>query len=141
MTLISDPVSTGRGTRVPPLPAAGAGLLAAPVCALLGTAVGALTAWPVLRSPGRAVPALLLAAVPALVASGSPARAAVGNLVSGSRSGAVPLPLLPLAGAAVDAVRPRPPGQACAPSVRGRSSRPSTAVRSRLPPSPDRGDV
>ncbi|CAM5563178.1 hypothetical protein SVIOM342S_05222 [Streptomyces violaceorubidus] len=74
------------------------------MCALLGTAVGALTAWPVLRSPGRAVPALLLAAVPALVASGSPARAAVGNLVSGSRSGAVPLPLLPLAGAAVIAV-------------------------------------
>ncbi|MEU1868848.1 ABC transporter [Streptomyces sp. NPDC019793] len=104
VTLISDPVGTGHGTRVPPLPAAGAGLLAALVCALLGTAVGALTAWPVLRSPGRAVPALLLAALLALVASGSPARAAVGGLVAGSRSGAVPLPLLPLAGAAVIAV-------------------------------------
>ncbi|MEV4046512.1 ABC transporter [Streptomyces sp. NPDC049744] len=104
VTMISDPVSTGHGTRVPPLPAAGAGLLAALVCALLGTAVGALTAWPVLRSPGRAVPALLLAALLALVASGSPARAAVGDLVAGSRSGAVPLPLLPLAGAAVIAV-------------------------------------
>ncbi|MGX1117045.1 hypothetical protein RKD37_002408 [Streptomyces ambofaciens] len=104
VTLISDPVGTGHGTRVPPLPAAGAGLLAALVCALLGTAVGALTAWPVLRSPGRAVPALLLAALLALVAAGSPARAAVGDLVAGSRSGAVPLPLLPLAGAAVIAV-------------------------------------
>ncbi|MEV0014359.1 ABC transporter [Streptomyces tendae] len=101
VTLVSDPVSTGRATRVPPLPAAGAGLLAALVCALLGTAVGALTAWPVLRSPSRAVPALLLAALLALVASGSPARAAVGDLVAGSKSGAVPLPLLPLAGAAV----------------------------------------
>ncbi|MGC0412767.1 hypothetical protein RKD32_005687 [Streptomyces sp. SAI-195] len=104
VTMISDPVGTGHGTRVPPLPAAGAGLLAALVCALLGTAVGALTAWPVLRSPGRAVPALLLAALLALVAAGSPARAAVGDLVAGSRSGAVPLPLLPLAGAAVIAV-------------------------------------
>ncbi|CAL9416583.1 ABC transporter [Streptomyces sp. NPDC088935] len=104
VTLISDPVSTGHGTRVPPLPAAGAGLLAALACALLGTAVGALTAWPVLRSPGRAVPALLLAALLALVASGSPARAAVSDLVAGSRSGDVPLPLLPLAGAAVVAV-------------------------------------
>ncbi|MFE0179629.1 ABC transporter [Streptomyces olivaceus] len=100
VALISAPVSTGHGTRVALLPAAGAGLLAALVCALLGTAVGALTTWPVLRSPGRAVPALLLAALLALVASGSPARAAVSGLVTGSRSGAVPLPLLPLAAAA-----------------------------------------
>ncbi|WP_217145478.1 ABC transporter [Streptomyces sp. AC627_RSS907] len=104
VTPISDPVSTGHGTPVPPLPAGGAGLLAALVCALLGSAVGALTAWPVLRSPGRAVPALLLAALLALVTSGSPARAAVGGLVTGSRSGVVPLPLLPLAAAAVVAV-------------------------------------
>ncbi|MFJ6074146.1 ABC transporter [Streptomyces sp. NPDC093065] len=100
VTLISDPAGAGHGPRVPPLPAAGAGLLAALVCALLGTAVGALTAWPVLRSPGRAVPALLLAAPAALMASGSPARAAVGGLVAGSKSGAVPSPLLPLGGAA-----------------------------------------
>lgn len=97
VTLISDPVSTDHGTRVPPLAAGGAGLLAALVCALLGTAVGALTAWPLLRSPGRAVPALLLAALLALVATGSPARAAVDGLVTGSRSGTVPLPLFPLA--------------------------------------------
>ncbi|AQS66960.1 hypothetical protein [Streptomyces pactum] len=101
VTLISDPVSTDHGTRVPPLAAGGAGLLAALVCALLGTAVGALTAWPLLCSPGRAVPALLLAALLALVASGSPARAAVGGLVTGSRSGTVPLPLFPLAVAAL----------------------------------------
>ncbi|MFB7330461.1 ABC transporter [Streptomyces adustus] len=99
VTLISDPVSTGHRTRVPPLPAAGAGLLAVLVCALLGVAVGALTAWPVLRSPGRAVPALLLAALLSLVVTGSPAQAAVGGLVTGSQSGKVPVPLLPLAAA------------------------------------------
>ncbi|MCC8337161.1 ABC transporter [Streptomyces sp. R1] len=104
VALISDPVGTGRGTRVPLLPAGGAGLLAALVCALLGTAVGALTGWPVLRSPGRAVPALLLAALLALVASGSPARAAVSGLVTGSKSGTVTLPLLPLAVAALVAI-------------------------------------
>ncbi|RSN50968.1 ABC transporter [Streptomyces sp. WAC 04229] len=103
VTLVSDPYSTGHGTRVPPLAAGGAGLLAALVCALLGTAVGALTTWPVLRSPGRAVPALLLGALLALVATGSPARAAVGGLVTGSRSGDVPLPLLPLAAASLAA--------------------------------------
>lgn len=101
VALISDPVSTGHDTRVPLLPAGGAGLLAALVCALLGTAVGALTAWPVLRSPGRAVPALLLAALLALVASGSPARAAVSGLVTGSKSGTVTMPWLPLAVAAL----------------------------------------
>ncbi|MBD0423774.1 ABC transporter [Streptomyces sp. TRM S81-3] len=99
VTLISDPVSSGHGTRVPSLQAGGSGLLAVLVCALLGTAVGALTSWPVLRSPGRAVPALLLAALLALVATGSPAHAAVTALVTGSRSGTVPLPLLPLAAA------------------------------------------
>jgi hypothetical protein len=104
VTFVSDPVGSDHQRRVPVLEAAGAGLLAVVTCALLGAAVGALTAWPVLRSPGRAVPALLLAALLALVTSGSPARAAVGGLVTGSRSGAVPLPLLPLASAAVLAV-------------------------------------
>ncbi|MER7052759.1 MULTISPECIES: ABC transporter [unclassified Streptomyces] len=117
VTLISDPVSTDHGTRVPPLAAGGAGLLAALVCALLGTAVGALTAWPLLRSPGRAVPALLLAALLALVASGSPARAAVSGLVTGSKSGAVPLPLLPLAVAA--SITAAAAAAACALSSRG----------------------
>ncbi|MFC7815512.1 ABC transporter [Streptomyces sp. NPDC057367] len=100
VTVISDPAASDRATRVSPLAAGGSGLLAVLVCALLGTAVGALTSWPLLRSPGRALPALLLAALFALVTAGSPARAAVSGLVTGSRSGTVPLPLLPL-GAAV----------------------------------------
>jgi hypothetical protein len=72
-----------------------------PACALLGTAVGALTSRPLLRSPGRAVLALLLAALLSLVVTGSPAQAAVQGLVTGSRQGTVPLPLLPLAAAAL----------------------------------------
>ncbi|GAA4323172.1 hypothetical protein GCM10023086_48790 [Streptomyces venetus] len=99
VTLLSDPVASDHRTRVPLAPACGAGLLAALVCALLGTAVGALTSRPLLRSPGRAVLALLLAALLSLVATGSPAQAAVQGLVTGSRKGAVPLPLLPLAAA------------------------------------------
>ncbi|MEU0222351.1 hypothetical protein ABZ281_48385, partial [Streptomyces sp. NPDC006265] len=66
---------------------------------LLGTAVGALTSRPLLRPPGRAVLALLLAALLSLVATGSPAQAAVRGLVTGSRQGEVPL--LPLAAAAL----------------------------------------
>ncbi|MFI9168050.1 ABC transporter [Streptomyces lincolnensis] len=101
VTWISDPASSDHQTRVPVLPAGAAGLLAALACALLGTAVGALTTWPVLRTTGRAVPALLLAALLSLVVSGSPAQAAVSGLVTGSLSGTVDLPVLPLAGAAL----------------------------------------
>lgn len=101
VTLISDPASADHRTRVPLTAAAAAGLLATLACALLGTAVGALTNWPLLRSPGRAVPAMLLAALLAVVVTGSPAQAAVSGLVTGSRSGTVPVPLLPLAGAAL----------------------------------------
>ncbi|MEU3486056.1 ABC transporter [Streptomyces massasporeus] len=101
VTLLSDPVASDHRTRVPLAGACGAGLLAALACALLGTAVGALTSRPLLRSPGRAVLALLLAALLSLVATGSPAQAAVQGLVTGSRRGTVPLPLLPLAGAAL----------------------------------------
>ena len=101
LTLISDPVAGGHHTRVPRFEAGAAGVLAALACALLGTAVGALTAWPLLRSPGRAVPAMLLAALLSMVLAGSPAQAAVTGLVTGSRSGHVPVPLLPLAGAAL----------------------------------------
>lgn len=101
VTLISDPVGADHQTRVPRLSAGTAGLLAMLACALLGTAVGALTAWPLLRSPGRAVPAMLLAALMAVVTTGSPAQAAVSGLVTGSRDGTVPLPLLPLAAAAL----------------------------------------
>lgn len=101
VTLVSDPVSADHQTRVPRLPAGAAGLLATLACALLGTAVGALTTWPLLRSTGRAVPTMLLAALLAVVVTGSPAQAAVSGLVTGSRSGTVPLPLLPLAAAAL----------------------------------------
>ncbi|GGJ22174.1 ABC transporter [Streptomyces brasiliensis] len=101
VTLISDPAATGHRAHVPPLQAGVAGLLAALACALLGTAVGALTNRPLLRSPGRAVPTMLLAALLSVVVSGSPAQAAVSGLVTGSRSGRVPVPLLPLAAAAL----------------------------------------
>ncbi|MFF8874422.1 ABC transporter [Streptomyces massasporeus] len=101
VTPLSDPVASDHSTRVPLAAACGAGLLAALACALLGTAVGALTSRPLLRSPGRAVLALLLAALLSLVATGSPAQAAVQGLVTGSQRGTVPLPLLPLAGAAL----------------------------------------
>ncbi|MGW2032715.1 ABC transporter [Streptomyces sp. NPDC001811] len=99
VTLISDPMSDGHRVPVPRLRAAAAGLPAALVCALLGTAVGALTSRPVLRSRGRAVPALLLGALLAVVSAGSPAQAAVSALVTGSRTGRAPVPLLPPAGA------------------------------------------
>lgn len=101
VTLISDPTTADHQTTVPRLPAGASGLLAALVCALLGTAVGALTTWPLLRSTGRAIPAMLLTAPLSVVVTGSPAQAAVSGLVTGSRSGTVPLPLLPLAGAAL----------------------------------------
>ncbi|MFE5814746.1 ABC transporter [Streptomyces sp. NPDC056479] len=101
VTLITAPASADHQTRVPRIPAGSAGLLATLACALLGTAVGALTTWPVLRSTGRAVPTMLLAALLAVVVTGSPAQAAVSGLVTGSRSGTVPLPVLPLAAAAL----------------------------------------
>jgi hypothetical protein len=101
VALISDPATTDHRARVALLPATAAGLLAALACALLGMAVGALANWPVLRSPGRAVPATLLAALLSVVATGSPAQAAVSGLVAGSQSGTVPVPLLPVVAAAV----------------------------------------
>ncbi|MFD1660694.1 ABC transporter [Streptomyces caeni] len=101
VTLISSHTGADHRIPVPAIRSAGAGLIAAVVCALLGTAVGALTTWPVLRSRGRAVPALMLAALLALVVSGSPAHAAVGALVTGSQRSRVPVPLLPLAVAAL----------------------------------------
>ncbi|KOX02928.1 hypothetical protein [Streptomyces sp. NRRL B-3648] len=101
VTLISDPASNDHQVHVSRLVAAAAGLPAALTCALLGTAVGALTNRPVLHSTGRAVPSMLLGALLALVPAGSPAQAAVGGLVSGSQTGRAPVPLLPLAGAAL----------------------------------------
>jgi hypothetical protein len=101
MTLISDPASNGHRVHVAPLKAAAAGLPATLTCALLGAAVGALTNRPLLRSTGRAVPAMLLGALLAVVLTGSPAQAAVSGLVTGSQTGRAPLPLLPSAVAAL----------------------------------------
>jgi hypothetical protein len=116
VTVISDPASTDHRTPVPAVPAGGAGLLAALVCALLGTAVGALTTWPLLWSTGRAVPAMLLAAVLALMVTGSPARAAISGLVTGSQAGTVPAPVLPLL--AAGALAAAAVGVACALTTR-----------------------
>ncbi|MEV8225904.1 ATP-binding cassette domain-containing protein [Streptomyces sp. NPDC079167] len=97
--LISEPVSTDHTAVVPLLPAALAGLLAAGCSALLGAAVGALCARPVLHRHGWSLAATVLGSLLALVTDGSPAKAAVTGLVSGSLTGAVRVPLLPLAGA------------------------------------------
>ncbi|MET7698741.1 MULTISPECIES: ABC transporter [unclassified Streptomyces] len=101
VTVISDPRSTDHQTRLPVFEAGAAGLLAVLACALLGTAVGALTTWPLLNSPGRAIPAMLLAVLLGLVVTGSPAQAAITGLITGSQEGRVPVPLLPLAAAAL----------------------------------------
>jgi hypothetical protein len=100
---VADPHTTDHLKAIPLGPAAAAGLLATLVTALLGTAVGALTNPPVLLRPGWAVPVTALTAVLVLVAAGSPANAAVTGLVTGSRTGAVPFPLVPLLLAALAA--------------------------------------
>lgn len=93
---IADPHTTDHLKAVPVGPAAVSGILAMMVTALLGTAVGVLTNPPVLLRPGWAVPVAAVTAVLVLVAAGSPANAAVSGLVTGSRTGAVPLPVVPL---------------------------------------------
>ncbi|MDT3400388.1 ABC transporter [Streptomyces sp. B1866] len=100
---VSDPHAADHQVAVDRAAAAGAGLLASLACALLGTAVGTLCNWPVVRSRGRAVPATALAALLVLVVGVSPANAAVTGLVDGSRGGTVTVPLLPLAAAAIAA--------------------------------------
>ncbi|MFF5900469.1 ATP-binding cassette domain-containing protein [Streptomyces argenteolus] len=97
--LISEPAGNDRTTLVPLLPAALAGLLAVACCALTGTAVGALCSRPVLRRRGWSLMVTLLGVLLALVGKGSPAREAVTWLVSGSATGTVRVPLLPLGGA------------------------------------------
>ncbi|MFJ6433963.1 ABC transporter [Streptomyces sp. NPDC091416] len=94
--LISEPTSTDRRAEVA-LPSAGlAGLLAAACCVLLGAAVGALCTRPLLHRRGWSVAATVLAVLPALVAHGSPAKYAVTGLVTGSHTGTVHVPVLPL---------------------------------------------
>ncbi|MGR4882503.1 ABC transporter [Streptomyces sp. LARHCF249] len=82
-----------------PAGAALAGALAVAVCALTGAAVGALCSRPLVRRRGYAVAAGGLGSLLALVLPGSPARGVLSALVTGARSGAVPLPLNALAGA------------------------------------------
>lgn len=94
---VSEPYSSEGHVAVPVWPAAGAGLLAALACALLGTAVGALCNRPLLRNAGFAVPSAMLAALLVLVVAGSPANAAVSGLVTGSHSGTVTVPWVPAA--------------------------------------------
>jgi hypothetical protein len=101
VTLISAPADDGHQIRVPLLQAGAAGLPATLACALIGAAVGALTNRPVLRSTGRAVPAMLLGALLSVVLTGSPAQAAVSGLVTGSQTGRITVPVLPLAAALV----------------------------------------
>ncbi|MET7358053.1 ABC transporter [Streptomyces sp. NPDC005562] len=93
VTAISDATSTNARVPVERLPAGAAGFLAMLVSASLGTALGALASWPLLRSAGRAVPALLLGALFLLVTTGSPAKSVLTDLTTGSREGAVPAPL------------------------------------------------
>ncbi|GAA2082953.1 hypothetical protein GCM10009801_43090 [Streptomyces albiaxialis] len=89
---ISDPHSTDGRVAVPLLPAAGAGLVAAAACGVVGAGVGALCSRPVVRGRGWGVLSLLGGVVVVLVAGASPANAAVQGLVSASRAGSVPSP-------------------------------------------------
>ncbi|MFD0344595.1 ABC transporter [Streptomyces sp. NPDC127117] len=102
--LISRPASADNAVRVPLLPAGVAGLLAAACCVLLGAAIGALCTRPLLHRRGWSVAATVLLALPALVTGGSPANTAVTGLVTGSRTGTVHLPVLPLVAATALAV-------------------------------------
>ncbi|MEU5581848.1 ABC transporter [Streptomyces huasconensis] len=104
VTVISDAGSTNGRLPVARVPAGAAGLIAMLVSALLGTALGALTTWPLLRSAGKAVPAMLLGALFLLVTTGSPAQSVLTDLTAGSREGVVPWPLGALAGAVATAV-------------------------------------
>ncbi|MFC9757677.1 ABC transporter [Streptomyces sp. NPDC056921] len=98
--LISKPANADNSVRVPLLPAGAAGLLAVACCVLLGAVVGALCTRPLLHRRGWSVAATVLGALLALVTAGSPANTAVTGLVTGSRTGTVHFPVLPLVAAA-----------------------------------------
>ncbi|WP_327310414.1 ABC transporter [Streptomyces sp. NBC_01243] len=102
--LISKPARADSSVRVPLLPAGIAGLLAVACCVLLGAVIGALCTRPLLHRRGWSVAATVLLALAALVTGGSPANAAVTGLVTGSRTGTVHLPVLPLVAATALAV-------------------------------------
>ncbi len=90
---------TGDRAGLDPAATVLAAALAVAVCALTGAAVGALCSRPLVRRRGYGVLAGILGALLAWVLAPSPARGAVSALVTGARSGAVPLPLPSLAGA------------------------------------------
>ncbi|WP_406012793.1 ABC transporter [Streptomyces sp. NBC_00984] len=92
--LISRPAGTDNTVRVALLPAGIAGLLAVACCVLLGAVAGALCTRPLLLRRGWSVAGTVPAALLALVTSGSPANSAVTDLVTGSRTGTVHLPVL-----------------------------------------------
>ncbi len=101
VTAISGPHSDDMRIAVPVAAAALAGLMAAAISVLLGTAVGALTNPPLLRGTGWSMLGSGLGAGAVLLVAGSPAQAAVTGLVTGSRTGAVHFPVLALPVAAV----------------------------------------
>ena len=103
VTAVSGPHADDLTTAVPVGPAALAGLMAAAVSVLLGTAVGALTNPPLVRGSGWPILVTAVGAGAVLIVSGSPAQAAVTDLVTGSRTGAVHYPLPALVAAAVAA--------------------------------------
>ncbi|MFG3282581.1 ABC transporter [Streptomyces sp. NPDC048111] len=96
---VSDPAGADHRAAVPLGPAGAAGLLAAGVCVLTGATVGALCSRPVLHGRGWSFALTAAGALLALVLGPSPARHAVTVLVTGSPTGIVRLPLLPLAAA------------------------------------------
>ncbi|MFC8915231.1 ABC transporter [Streptomyces sp. NPDC047821] len=101
VTATAGPVGADGRTAVPLPSAALAGLLTAAVCVLLGAALGALLTRPLVPARGWSTAAITAAALLTLVTTGSPANHALTALVTGNRTGTVPLPLLPLAAAAV----------------------------------------
>jgi ABC-type Mn2+/Zn2+ transport system ATPase subunit len=90
---MSTPVPLGAATL--------AGLLAAAVSLLLGTAVGALTNPPLLRGRGWSLLVTALTAGGVLIVSGSPAQAAVTDMVTASRTGSVSYPVTAAVAAAL----------------------------------------
>lgn len=98
---VGDGTSADHKVVVPLGSAIPAGLLAAGVCVLTGAAVGALGSRPVLHARGWSLTLTALGALLALVLTPSPAKYAVSALVTGSRTGSVPLAVLPLAAALV----------------------------------------
>ncbi|MEU0808294.1 ABC transporter ATP-binding protein [Streptomyces sp. NPDC005970] len=97
VALISDPKTSDQRIDISRLDATSAGLLAALICALLGVVVGVLFSRPLLLSNGWGIQATAVASLLVLVVQVSPANAAVSDLVGGSHTGTVTLPLLPLA--------------------------------------------